>query len=1263
MMRRSDWTVRVAGLVVAGGLLFAGCSDGEEGGKGSGGAGGSTDAGNDGAGGDSGQCPVAQFVAPTNGQKLTEADDADKDQCANGFQHDVQLSTSAPDGTEVKLFANSSQVASSTVQGGTAVFSKVQLDSKGTTVLKAQIGADAACGASATVEVACAGVPTCTISKPAIFATHPALNGVPAAQGGDRVSADGSPYQAAFEVTTNVDDGQPVTLNVDGSPTGVTVNATGGKAHFGGVTLVPDGDHTVVATCISKSGTSGKSATSTFPVDTAGPILTVVSPSDGQHLTGAQFEVCGSTTSADAIATGSSNFCVAIGSASPVCLPAVAGGADAGSGGGACVSVPCPGGAPFDLNITLTDKAGNPSSKKVQQVSCASTNPSVQIVSPVDGTGADTSKHILAAGSPAGQMQDNDGTKPGAQHDVKACTSAATGTAQLFVGQKGSTLSKLGTPVSLAAATATDNCPTGLGFVASFLGATLPESVEDSAGALSTATELRVEVIDQSLAVGVSPVVDVWVDSVKPLITPWTPTPLCGQLQQSGVAYTTNFVLGATVAPVNVTITNGASTQNLTAAFVAAGQATFGQVTFQVGDNSISATATEPSGNQGALQSPCIFKVGNPPTVTWLTPTASTNLNAASDGSGSTPGWQGTLQVQTSLAGVGGATVQFSTNPGGNLGAPVPVDASGKATLAAATIPEGDPVQIIAQTNDTGSGVGTATLSQPVDTEVPSPITALVATIKDRRQTSFHLAWTAPADGGTKSVYSYDLRVSNQPITAGNFDSITDKVTYSGSPAAPGAADGIDILNRFIERDYYFAVAALDKAGNRSPIVSTSTATRANFTQTILSTGITNQNFGLQVDGSSDLNGDGLSDILVATGNDTRAYIYSGKSSFAAGSPDVTFTGTSPLFGYSASVVGDVNSDGYLDVGIGSPSVGKVFVYAGSAGGWNASYAETDATWVFSSDASLAGSLFGNNVTRLGDFNGDGFDDFAIGAGKATGDSGATIVVLGGSSLASLTASVSTPPAGTIAIKGDSGYPGGRLGTSILGLGKFFSAPGNSMVAAAPFGTNNGRSYAFHGQSGTSGFIAIGAADQTVDGPSAGSRSGMSVGLLGNLGGAGLPGVAIGTPNWDSTGGFATLYLGASGQPFGGSSIKLTNSKATTAGDGFGLAIVTGGFSGTSVTTSFIGGDSVPDVGVAGLTEAGATGTLYLFTGQHAASLGAVADVVTTADVQLPLPTGWVGTTRKCSAIKDLNGDGYGDLALGEFKRTTGYNGRVLVLW
>ncbi|EFK96804.1 lysyl endopeptidase precursor [sediment metagenome] len=887
-------------------------------------------------------CPTVTIVEPVDGAKLDANDDADGDACANGFQYDVSVATNAPDGTTVSLYGESGKIADATAQNSVARFENVQLTSNGTETLRAEI-ASTACTVEdeVTVTIECEA-PSCELSKPVISATHPELNGVSVAEGGDRVSAPGSAYQVAFEVTTSIEDGQPVILNVDGNVSAVSANAVGGVATFAGVTLTPDGVHTVTARCVPLSGVEGFSTATSYTVDTVAPPLTarkvkengvVSNLEDGDHWNpaddadaaapGLQIRVCGTTDKATApdaldlpasLGSGQQNFCVAVGTSSPECLAATTGGAGT-AGDGACVNIDCPGGGPFNLTLTLRDDAGNPTAETVQAVTCASELPQVQFVDPVsDGPPwSDMSKRILSNSMPDPQRKDNDPVAPGAQYDVIACTSVTSGTAELFAGPQGGAMDSIGT--GTVAADTGGLCGTsGLPGVITFADVTLPQSAEDSSFELVTPTSLRVDVTDESNGVG-SANVSLWVDSTAPSLSIGQPEALCGMIVQSAADYVTPVRFLTSVAPVHLTV-NSTPYQGDT---LMLGTVEIQNVTFPLGTNTVAAYVEEPAGNIGRTPTPCTVTVGDVPTVTWQTPVQGSKLAASTttgtgvipDGDSVAPNWQGTLRVCTNIdmAANPGATVQFSTNLLGDIGSPVALDGSGCAERPNTDLPESDVLVLTATTSTIGAFTGSASITVPVDATIPSTPTELTPTVLDRRQTSFHLAWTAPADG-TKNAADYEIRVANAAIDTEAKFAAAAVVDYTGAPAPGGSPDGIDVTDRLIEQDYFFAVRAIDGAGNRGAIAHSTTAIKASFRQLILSSGVTNEQFGYFVDGSADLTGDGLSDMLVGTYNGRTGYFYKGTGTGFVSTPSVTFTGSTIGYAGPITSVGDINGDG-----------------------------------------------------------------------------------------------------------------------------------------------------------------------------------------------------------------------------------------------------------------------------------------------------------------------------------------------------------------
>ena len=302
---------------------------------------------------------------------------------------------------------------------------------------------------------------------------------------------------------------------------------------------------------------------------------------------------------------------------------------------------------------------------------------------------------------------------------------------------------------------------------------------------------------------------------------------------------------------------------------------------------------------------------------------------------------------------------------------------SGIATLSGVTVPEG--AQTILATTDSvpGAGVGSGSVAVTVDTTPPNPPTGLNVSITDRRKTSMQLTWTAPSDAGGGNVAGYKVRYAKTPIlTATDFNAAT-AVPYDRPPCeSRGSPMGSPISPLYIENGYYFAVEATDGVGNTGEMAASPSggsctcagqccAARFNVT-TIPSTSGTNEQFGFSVSADGDVDGDGLSDILVGTAVSGRAYLFLGSSTFSAGPPAVVFSGASIGYGFTVAQIGDIDNDGLPDIAIGNPinSGRKVYVYKGRRT-WPATLTDAQADYVISTDSTYGFSQFGYSIARL----------------------------------------------------------------------------------------------------------------------------------------------------------------------------------------------------------------------------------------------------------------------------------------------------------
>ncbi len=140
--------------------------------------------------------------------------------------------------------------------------------------------------------------------------------------------------------------------------------------------------------------------------------------------------------------------------------------------------------------------------------------------------------------------------------------------------------------------------------------------------------------------------------------------------------------------------------------------------------------------------------------------------------------------------------------------------------------------------------------------------------------------------------------------------------------------------------------------------------------------------FGASVSGAGDVDGDGYADVVVgapgADGGAGSASVFSGSIVGIAAVPTLVLTapaGTA-AFGGTVAGVGDVNDDGYPDVVVAASAVdggeGQVYEYLGHPGG-----VEVDAALIL--DGEAAPGEFGVTLTGVGDVDGDGFPDVAVG--------------------------------------------------------------------------------------------------------------------------------------------------------------------------------------------------------------------------------------------------------------------------------------------
>ncbi|HET6201596.1 MAG TPA: VCBS repeat-containing protein [Planctomycetota bacterium] len=155
--------------------------------------------------------------------------------------------------------------------------------------------------------------------------------------------------------------------------------------------------------------------------------------------------------------------------------------------------------------------------------------------------------------------------------------------------------------------------------------------------------------------------------------------------------------------------------------------------------------------------------------------------------------------------------------------------------------------------------------------------------------------------------------------------------------------------------------------------------------------------YGQPVAGPGDLNGDGAPDLVMGSSwPDTTGLV----TVLSGADGDILFsvTGSGPdeYFGRSIAVLGDLDGDGVAEMAVGAPGAG---LPATGAGYVRVISGTTGAT-LFTVTGTSVGDGFGSSVDAVGDFDADGIVDFVAGsAGSArivSAANGATLQSFGG---------------------------------------------------------------------------------------------------------------------------------------------------------------------------------------------------------------------------------------------------------------------------